>query len=119
MPDSDALEGAAVGGLSLSTFLDSLNDRIRKKVGRERQIGHAVFFQGGRIISTPEEFGDVFRHELLPLVQEYLYDSYRDLAELLGADIVDSELERVTDYLDDPAALCTRLAEAFDAQADH
>jgi 5-methylcytosine-specific restriction protein B len=116
MPDSEVLEGANIGGLSLAIFLDVLNERIRTKVGRERQIGHAAFFQNGKVINTTDAFSEVFRHELLPTLQEYLYDNYADLADVLGSDIVDPERERVTAHLDDPDTLCTKLAEAFGAQ---
>lgn len=117
MPDSDTLEGVSIGGLSLGVFLDTLNDRIRDKVGRERQIGHALFFQDGKVISGTDEFAEVFRHELLPLVQEYLYDDYADLAHIFGSDVVDPDRERVTSHIEDPEALCSKLADHFDARA--
>lgn len=117
MPDSETLEGVSIGGLSLGTFLDTLNDKIRHKVGRERQIGHALFFQAGKVISTPDAFAEVFRHELLPLVQEYLYDDYGDLADVFGLDVVDPDRERVTSHLENPEALCSKLADHFDAHA--
>ncbi len=117
MPDSEVLQGLDIAGLALGDFLDHLNDSLRGKVGRDRQIGHAVLFQHGAVINTPEAFADVFRHELLPLVQEYLYDNYTELAELFGPDIVDPDRERITANLDDPVTLCAVLAEHFDARA--
>ncbi len=116
MPDSDTLEGGSIAGLLLPEFLDQLNEMIRRKVGRERQIGHAVLFQGPVVVSSPEAFAEVFRHEILPMVQEYLYDNYADLADVFGANIIDASHERVAaGAFDDPVALCGWLAEQFDA----
>ncbi len=115
MPDSETLQGVVIAGLSLQDFLDHLNDKIRQRVGRERQVGHALFFQNGTVVNTPSAFADIFRHELLPLVQEYLYDSYADLADVFGRDVVDPDTERVTALLDDPETLCRLLADTFGA----
>lgn len=115
MPDGETLEGIDIAGLSLRDFLDHLNEAIRERVGRERQIGHAMFFQGASPVSTPEAFVEIFRHELLPMVQEYLYDSYADLAEVFGSNVVDPDRERVTALLEDPMTLCSLLADQFDA----
>lgn len=115
MPDTELLEGTVIGGLSLADFLDELNARIRAKVGRERQVGHAVFFQNGAVITSPEAFAATFRHEILPLVQEYLYDNYADLADVFGTMIIDAANERVTGELDDALALCAALGEHFGA----
>jgi 5-methylcytosine-specific restriction protein B len=117
LPDTEALAGAVAGGLALDVFLDNLNERIRAIVGREKQIGHALFFRGGDTIDTAEEFAAVFRHELLPLLQEYLYESWGPLAELLGEVIVDEEAQRLTDVVADAEALCAALATQFGAAA--
>jgi len=113
MPDSTTLEGVAIAGLGLAEFLDGLNDAIRNHVGRERQIGHAVFFQHGEVITSPEAFVDVFHHEVLPLVQEYLYDNYADLERVFGPGIIDAERAQLRDGLDDPITLCALLSEQF------
>ena len=85
LPDSTVLAGATAGPLALDVFLENLNDRVRQRVGREKQVGHAIFFdRGGGVIDTAEGFASVFRHELLPLLQEYLYEDYKHLAGLLG-----------------------------------
>ncbi|MFL0176829.1 AAA family ATPase [Mycobacterium sp. SMC-13] len=112
LPDSDLLEGNNVDALALDTFLDGLNEEIRKRFGRDKQIGHALFYQNGEIINTPEDFASVFLYELLPLLQEYLYDDYRALGELLGG-VIDVEAQRVADIASDPQALCAELASKF------
>ena len=117
LPDSSVLAGSTVGSLALDLFLDSLNERIRDRVGRERQIGHAIFFDGDTIIDDPKAFGAVFRHELLPLLQEYLYEDYSDLAGLLGEVIIDVEAAQPGSVVADPEELCAELAQQFGAAA--
>lgn len=114
LPDSEVLDGVTINGLALGQFLESLNEAIRSKVGRERQIGHALFFEKGEVITTPEAFASIFRNELLPLLQEYLYDDYSQLADMLGP-LIDGERELVTSAIEDPAQLIEILITQFGA----
>jgi 5-methylcytosine-specific restriction enzyme B len=117
LPESDRLEGVTAGGLALDTFLDELNQRIRQQFGREKQIGHAMFFDEGGIVDSPESFASMFHYELLPLLQEYLYEDYTELRNLLG-DVIDVGSQRIAaDVEDDPDALCAKLAAKFGASA--
>lgn len=117
LPDAEVLDGVTVGPLALDTFLENLNDRIRERVGREKQVGHALFFDAGGVVDTPEKFAAVFRHELLPLLQEYLYEDYRELEAILGP-VIDVSTQRPSASLDDPDTLCALLADHLDANAD-
>ena len=54
----------------------------------------------------------MFRNELIPLLQEYLYDDYQALADLLG-DVIDTENECIGELASDPEALCATLAGKF------
>lgn len=117
LPESDRLAGATAGGLALATFLDELNLRIRRRFGREKQIGHAMFFAEDGVVDTPDSFASMFHYELLPLLQEYLYDDYTELRNLIG-DVIDVTSQRIAaDVEDDPEALCAKLATIFDASA--
>lgn len=116
LPDAQLLAGATVGALALDVFLDNLNDLVRERVGREKQIGHALFYDGRDVIDTAEAFAAVFRHELLPLLQEYLYDDYTELAAVLGP-VIDAATQRPSADVDDPETLCAVLADHFAAHA--
>ena len=116
LPDPQLLSGATAGVLALDVFLDSLNERVRGRVGREKQVGHALFYDGATVIDTAEQFAAVFRHELLPLLQEYLFGDYNELASLLGP-VIDTTTQRPTDDIEDPETLCALLAEHFSAHA--
>lgn len=116
MPDSEVLAGATIGPLALDQFLDALNARVRERFGREKQIGHALLFDGEEVVQSPEAFAAIFRHELLPLLQEYVYEDYTELADLLGSHVIDVGEERPVDStLDDPEALCLALADHLGA----
>ena len=117
MPEHDLLEGYTAGALALDVFLDGLNEKIRRRFGREKQVGHSMFYHGSEIVDTPEAFAAMFRFELLALLQEYLYEDYRELRDLLG-DVIDADAQRLAaDVVDDPDALCAKLAVKFGASA--
>jgi 5-methylcytosine-specific restriction protein B len=117
LPDSQTLVGATAGALALDVFLDSLNELVTARVGREKQVGHAIFLEDGLPIDTPEAFAAVFRHDLLPLLQEYLYEDYAELEGLLGSDVIDASAQQPAELVDDPEALCGALAHQFGAYA--
>ncbi|MBP8002394.1 MAG: EVE domain-containing protein [Chloroflexi bacterium] len=91
MPDVSPLQGATINNLPLDDFLEALNKRIAAREGREKQIGHAYFLDGEQPISEPEEFARRFRQEILPLLQEYCYDDYAELAYYLGAQLINEK----------------------------
>jgi 5-methylcytosine-specific restriction protein B len=110
MPDSTLL-AVEVGGLPLDDLHRALNHRIAKEAGREKQIGHSFFLKDGQPVSDEEEFAEIFRDEIVPLLQEYAVDDYDELGEYLGPKIVDREaLTLDTAVLSDS----TRLLEALE-----
>jgi 5-methylcytosine-specific restriction protein B len=119
LPDPTLLAGAAIGGLALDRFLAELNRRVARREGREKQIGHAYLLDAGQPVATPEEFAERFRQEILPLLQEYCYDDYAELAEYVGTALVDRQGQRLNSaLLDDPDALIAALANEFAAADD-
>jgi 5-methylcytosine-specific restriction protein B len=114
MPDPSLLANSLVGPLALDTFLRELNTRIARGAGREKQIGHAYLMRGSRAVATPDEFSARFRQDILPLLQEYAYDNYAQLAEYLTPALVDVEnLELRAEVLQNADQLVDVLHEAF------
>ena len=110
MPDSELLRGAKIESLALDEFLDELNERISRDAGREKQIGHSFFLDGGKPITDPEDFARRFRQEILPLLQEYCYDEYSALANYLGSEIVDRDAGTIdSELIRDAASLISAL----------
>lgn len=110
MPDSTLLHGARIINLPLDEFLETLNRRLAENEGREKQIGHAFLLDQGLPISQPEEFARRFRQEILPLLQEYCYEEYDQLASYLGDQIVDAKGQTLNaDILEDDEKLIEAL----------
>jgi 5-methylcytosine-specific restriction protein B len=111
MPDPGLL-ASEVGGLRLDDLLRALNQRVAKEAGREKQIGHSFFLKDGQPLSDEAEFAEVFRDEVVPLLQEYAVDDYDELAEYLGPRIVDrDQLTLDNEILSDPSRLLEALEE--------
>ncbi len=114
MPNVEILRGAKIGNLPLDDFLDQINSRILQHDGREKQIGHSFLLKNGEPISEPEELARCFKHEILPLLQEYCYDDYTDLKKYLGEKFFNKETQALdTEILEDPGVLLSRLEEEF------
>ena len=99
MPDSSLVQNV----LRMDELLDGLNRRLIDVAGREKQVGHAYFMPSGKVVTDVEDLASIFREEIVPLLQEYCYDEYEDLAALLGPKIVD--VDQRTIRVEDAAAL--------------
>jgi 5-methylcytosine-specific restriction protein B len=115
LPDPEVLQGAAVDRLALDAFLLELNQRILKYVGREKQIGHSFFLdREGKPITRSEDFVAHFLSEVLPILQEYAFEDYALLGQLLGDGIVDTELQVIrSDVLQAPGEFVEALRMNF------
>jgi 5-methylcytosine-specific restriction protein B len=105
MPDYSVLQGSVIAGLPLGAWLEDLNARIRAIGGgdaRNRQIGHAFFLDRDRPISRPEQLAAVLRDDIIPLLEEYCYDDFDQLVELLGSRVVDVARQRIRRDLFEP-----------------
>jgi 5-methylcytosine-specific restriction enzyme B len=114
MPNSQTLQGAAVGGLPLDELMDTLNRRISKHVGREKQLGHSYFLEAGQPVTDPEQFTQRFHQEILPVLQEYCYEDYGALTRYLGSKLVSAEEQALNeDILGDPTELIAALMQVI------
>ena len=114
MPDSELLRGATINGLLLDVFLEELNRRIARTEGREKQIGHAYLLEADKPIESVEEFARRFQQEILPLLQEYCYDDYAELAQYIGEKLVDKEGQTLNQaLLNDGNKLLETLSDEF------
>jgi 5-methylcytosine-specific restriction protein B len=106
MPDTDALGAAQVANsIPLGPWLSALNERIRSHVRRDSrnlQIGHAYLMESGRPVTDFTRFSRILAEDIFPLLEEYCYENYSMLRELLGPAIVDETNQRVRDELFEP-----------------
>lgn len=115
MPNSALLGDTILGGVPIGLWLDELNRRICTSVGpdaRNLQVGHAYFLERGRPISDFSMFARVLQDDIVPLLEEYCYEDYHKLEQVLGKDLVDKETQQVRYELFDPAQQAN-LAQAL------
>lgn len=108
MPDSSSLAGAIAGeAIPLGQWLDALNSRIREHIGKDArnlQIGHAYLMDdNGKPVTDFAKFSRIIAEDIIPLLEEYCYEDYRALTEILGGAMVDGERQRVREELFLPA----------------
>lgn len=112
LPDVSVLEGAVIDGLELDFFLSEMNTRITNSVGREHQIGQSYFLLDSEPITTAAQFAEIMRMEIIPLLQEIVFDDYSKLADYLGREIVDAANQSLISIEDD-GILISALIKAY------
>lgn len=98
MPDYATLGTTVIGGLPLGAWLADLNQRVRSVGGgdaRNRQVGHSFLLDRGEAITGVDQLVAVLRDDIVPLLEEYCYDDFAQLADLLGPTLVDTQGQRV------------------------
>ncbi|GAO35626.1 hypothetical protein SCT_1017 [Sulfuricella sp. T08] len=104
-PDYETLPGGLVEGVDLRAMLKAMNDRIEYLYDRDHTIGHA-YFMG---VDSLEKLQRVFRHKIIPLLQEYFYEDWakvrlalndKDGAFIKEDNIVPKGLESTADGYD-------------------
>lgn len=109
MPRSGTIKGASDGIISdgeggeidLRKLLDAMNARLTHFLHRDQTIGHAYFtkvrdFQGLR---------QVIAREIVPLLQEYFYDDWRQIRLVLADHSVAPEFQIVRQSVAKPEEL--------------
>ena len=118
MPDASVLAGSSVGGhIPLELWLRALNDRIRTYCGRDArnlQVGHAYFMEEGRPVASFSKFARIVAEDIIPLLEEYCYEDYGALKNILGEGLVDEHHQRIRDELFAPAQQ-EKLVQALSA----
>ena len=98
MPDT-SLIAKSIGSkpVNLQKVVDNLNEKIRTNVGRERQIGHAYFMKNGKAIIDIATLKERFAQQIIPLIQEYFYEDWKEIGKILGPKFIDSDKEIVVE----------------------
>lgn len=86
MPKPELVKGS-ICGYALKDILSTINDRIRVLKDREHQIGHSYFMK----YKNPKDLINVFKNNIVPLLQEYFYGNYAYIGLVLGDGFVKKE----------------------------
>jgi 5-methylcytosine-specific restriction protein B len=88
LPDSGTIPGVHDGNIpdneddeiNLRKLLDALNSRIEYLLGPDQTLGHAYFIN----ITSFDELDNVFRNQIIPLLQEYFHEDWRLIQMVLS-----------------------------------
>lgn len=98
MPDHALLTDIVLDGIPLGLWLQALNRRIIEFIGRDArnlQIGHAYLMPKGKPLTDFAHFARILQEEIIPLLEEYTYEDYTALEQILGRSLVDIAGQRV------------------------
>lgn len=105
LPNPQVLADVMVEDLSISAMLNRMNQRIAVLYDREHTIGHAYFMKL-RDNPTVETLAEIFRNNIIPLLQEYFYEDYEKIRLVLGDSLKnDPEEQFITACENDYVAL--------------
>lgn len=68
------------GSIDLRRLLDAINARIEYLLGPDQMLGHAYFIN----ITSFAELEDVFRGQIIPLLQEYFHEDWTQIQMVLS-----------------------------------
>ncbi|PHN20471.1 AAA family ATPase [Pseudomonas sp. ICMP 561] len=82
-PDPSLLDEVEVQGVAIDELLDVMNQRIAALLDRNHCLGHAYFMP---LKDDPklERLEDIFRQQILPLLQEYFFDDWQRIQWVLN-----------------------------------
>lgn len=78
MPKPELLK--TVEGINLTAMLTALNRRIEYLYDRDHTIGHAFFWN----VETLDDLRTVFLRKVIPLLQEYFYEDWKKIGQVLN-----------------------------------
>jgi 5-methylcytosine-specific restriction protein B len=82
-PKPELLKDITVDGLNVAQLLMVMNQRIEMLLDRDHCLGHAYFMP---LVSdrTLERLGQIFREQVLPLLQEYFFEDWQRIQWVLN-----------------------------------
>lgn len=92
LPNYELFKGLYVEGIDISKMFTDLNLRLEYTLGREYLLGHTYFLP---LLQTPTlaTLESIFRHNVLPTLEEYFYDDYAKVRLVLA-----DNLTTIKDY---------------------
>jgi 5-methylcytosine-specific restriction protein B len=82
--DLDGME-KVIADFRVSDLLETINGRIEKLIDRDHRIGHSYFLG----LESSDDLMKLFKHKVIPLLQEYFYGNYEKMGLVLGSAFID------------------------------
>lgn len=114
MPNYDVLnESLEDLSVTPAQILKHINQQLIHLQGRDLQIGHAYFMVNGKVVNCIDDLMDIFRYDVIPLLQEYCFDDYETLASLIGSSFVDKENNELVQSIFTSEAFISAIEQHF------
>lgn len=81
LPPEEDLLPTDVEGIDVCKMLKVMNERIEYLYDRDHRIGHGFFMEKDLDIN---KLMDIMRNKVIPLLQEYFYEDWENIARVLG-----------------------------------
>lgn len=94
-PRPELLRDVIIQGINVADLLIAMNSRIEVLLDRDHQLGHA-WFMGLSSGTDIDPLANVFRHEILPLLQEYFFEDWERIAQVLNDQSKTAEFQFVS-----------------------
>ena len=101
LKDIDVVDGQEIPlNISLEKLLECLNQKIENLLDRDKIIGHAYFlvYTHGKQL-TLKDLNKIFKNKIIPLLQEYFYDDWDKIREVLNDRDTGYFIERNRPYI--------------------
>lgn len=82
-PQPKLLDGVVVDGVSIGQLLRVMNERIEVLLDRDHCLGH-TYFLPLTATKTLSKLSEIFRQQILPLLQEYFFEDWQKIAWVLN-----------------------------------
>ena len=93
---NDSNNPLEIEGIKVQEMLQTINDRIEALYDREHTIGHA-FFMKLKDEPTIETLASIFRNNILPLLEEYFFEDWDKIINVLGKTEIYKENPNLTE----------------------
>ena len=71
-----------INGVNLGKLLQELNKKIEIMIDRDHQIGHSYLLNVQE--NSKESLKEIWYEKIIPLLQEYFYNDWEKLEQILG-----------------------------------
>ncbi|WP_198266737.1 McrB family protein [sulfur-oxidizing endosymbiont of Gigantopelta aegis] len=100
LPDPSLIDEITVQGVNIKELLTVINKRIALLYDREHTIGHS-FFMSLTNQSNIDDLKTIFNQNILPLLEEYFFEDWEKIRQVLGDTSKSDELQIIRPEIDE------------------